>query len=251
MCVKENDKFTVQDLTEESDAAAKIDDTLYSSTTVAAKALTEKQTLVLLQDVTANTKYSALKVTVPNATIDLNGHNITNEAGEGISVEIGNKDSKPGMTVSIINNASEPSTITAAVPLNLSGKEKLDVKLEGNLVLNSTTNQQIQLKNKAQLLYSDDAVAAIGNGGFKTTTTDGEYIYGSLSSAIAASVDRSVELVNDYTGTDDIRIGDNKTAILDLQGHTFECTNSNSALSVVYIISTKSNLTIQMVAWSA
>ena len=245
MCVKENDKFTVQDLTEESDAAAKIGDTLYSSTTVAAKALTEGRTLVLLQDVTANTKYSALKVTVPNATIDLNGHNITNEAGEGISVEIGNKDSKPGMTASIINNASEPSTITAAVPLNLSGKEKLDVKLEGNLVLNSTTNQQIQLKNKAQLLYSDDAVAAIGNGGFKTTTTDGEYIYGSLSSAIAASVDGSVELVNDYTGTDDIRIGDNKTAILDLQGHTFECTNSNSALSVVYIISTNSNLTIQ------
>lgn len=33
MCVKENDKFTVQDLTEESDAAAKIGDTLYSSTT--------------------------------------------------------------------------------------------------------------------------------------------------------------------------------------------------------------------------
>ena len=66
------------------------------------------------------------------------------------------------------------------------------------------------------MLYSDDAVAAIGNGGFKTTTTDGEYIYGSLSSAIAASVDGSVELVNDYTGTDDIRIGDNKTAILDL-----------------------------------
>ena len=245
MCVKENDVFVVQELTEESDAAAKIGDTLYSSTTVAAKALTEEQTLVLLQDVTANTKYSALKVTVPNATIDLNGHNITNEAGEGISVEIGNKDSKPGMTTSIINNASEPSTITAAVPLNLSGKEKLDVKLEGNLVLNSTTNQQIQLKNKAQLLYSDDAVAAIGNGGFKTTTTDGEYIYGSLSSAIAASVDGSVELVNDYTGTDDIRIGDNKTAILDLQGHTFECTNSNSALSVVYIISTNSNLTIK------
>ena len=245
MCVKENDVFVVQKLTEESDAAAKIGDTLYSSTTVAAKALTEGRTLVLLQDVTANTKYSALKVTVPNATIDLNGHNITNEAGEGISVEIGNKDSKPGMTASIINNASEPSTITAAVPLNLSGKEKLDVKLEGNLVLNSTTNQQIQLKNKAQLLYSDDAVAAIGNGGFKTTTTDGEYIYGSLSSAIAASVDRSVELVNDYTGTDDIRIGDNKTAILDLQGHTFECTNSNSALSVVYIISTNSNLTIK------
>ena len=245
MCVKENDVFVVQKLTEESDAAAKIGDTLYSSTTVAAKALTEGRTLVLLQDVTANTKYSALKVTVPNATIDLNGHNITNEAGEGISVEIGNKDSKPGMTASIINNASEPSTITAAVPLNLSGKEKLDVKLEGNLVLNSTTNQQIQLKNKAQLLYSDDAVAAIGNGGFKTTTTDGEYIYGSLSSAIAASVDGSVELVNDYTGTDDIRIGDNKTAILDLQGHTFECTNSNSALSVVYIISTNSNLTIK------
>ena len=245
MCVKENDKFTVQDLTEESDAAAKIGDTLYSSTTVAAKALTEGQTLVLLQDVTAKTKYSALKVTVPNATIDLNGHNITNEAGEGISVEIGSKDSKPGMTASIINTASEPSTITAAVPLNLSGKEKLDVKLEGNLVLNSTTNQQIQLKNEAQLLYSDDAVAAIGNGGFKTTTTDGEYIYGSLSSAIAASVDGSVELVNDYTGTDDIRIGDNKTAILDLQGHTFECTNSNSALSVVHIISTNSNLTIK------
>ena len=245
MCVKENDKFTVQDLTEESDAAAKIGDTLYSSTTVAAKALTEGQTLVLLQDVTANTKYSALKVTVPNATIDLNGHNITNEAGEGISVEIGSKDSKPGMTASIINTASEPSTITAAVPLNLSGKEKLDVKLEGNLVLNSTTNQQIQLKNEAQLLYSDDAVAAIGNDGFKTTTTDGEYIYGSLSSAIVASVDGSVELVNDYTGTDDIRIGDNKTAILDLQGHTFECTNSNSALSVVYIISTNSNLTIK------
>ena len=245
MCVKENDVFVVQELTEESDAAAKIGDTLYSSTTVAAKALTEWQTLVLLQDVTADTKYSALKVTVPNTAIDLNGHSITNEAGEGISVEIGNKDSKPGMTVSIINNASEPSTITAAVPLNLSGKEKLDVKLEGNLVLNSTTNQQIQLKNKAQLLYSDDAVAAIGNGGFKTTTTDGEYIYGSLSSAIAASVDGSVELVNDYTGTDDIRIGDNKTAILDLQGHTFECTNSNSALSVVYIISTNSNLTIK------
>ena len=245
MCVKENDKFTVQDLTEESDAAAKICDTLYSSTTVAAKALTEGQTLVLLQDVTADTKYSALKVTVPNATIDLNGHSITNEAGEGISVEIGSKDSKPGMTASIINNASEPSTITAAVPLNLSGKEKLDVKLERNLVLNSTTNQQIQLKNKAQLLYSDAAVAAIGNGGFKTTTADGEYIYGSLSSAIAASVDGSVELVNDYTGTDDIRIGDNKTAILDLQGHTFECTNSNSALSVVYIISTNSKLTIK------
>ena len=245
MCVKENDVFVVQKLTEESDAAAKIGDTLYSSTTVAAKALTEEQTLVLLQDVTADTKYSALKVTVPNTAIDLNGHSITNEAGEGISVEIGNKDSKPGMTVSIINNASEPSTITAAVPLNLSGTEKLDVKLEGNLVLISTTNQQIQLKNKAQLLYSDDAVAAIGNGGFKTTTTDGEYIYGSLSSAIAASVDGSVELVNDYTGTDDIRIGDNKTAILDLQGHTFECTNSNSALSVVYIISTNSNLTIK------
>ncbi len=245
MCVKQDDVFVVKELTAESDAAAKIDNTLYGSTTVAAKALTEGQTLVLLKDVTANTKYSALKVTVPNATIDLNGHNITNEAGEGISVEIGNKDSKPGMTASIINNASEPSTITAAVPLNLSGKEKLDVKLEGNLVLNSTTNQQIQLKNKAQLFYSDDAVAAIGNGGFKTTTTDGEYIYGSLSSAIAASVDGSVELVNDYTGTDDIRIGDNKTAILDLQGHTFECTNSNSALSVVYIISTNSNLTIK------
>lgn len=249
MCVKENDVFVVQELTEESDAAAKIGDTLYSSTTVAAKALTEEQTLVLLKDVTVNTSSAAITISVPNAKLDLNGHNVTNthEQGTGILMKT-NYNTKKDVVANVQNSGSEQSTVKAAIPLSFSSGDShyaMNINMSGDIALESSTGQNIKLGTAAQLVYSESAAAAVGNGGFKTTTADGEYIYGSLANAISASSDGYVELLNDYSGFDPLKIADGKTGTLDLQGHTYQFNSSNDNDAVVDIISTNSNLTIQ------
>ena len=250
MCVKENDVFVVQKLTEESDAAAKIGDTLYSSTTVAAKALTEEQTLVLLKDVTVNTSSAAITISVPNTKLDLNGHNVTNthEQGTGILMKTTYGNTKKDVVANVQNSGSKQSTVKAAIPLSFSSGNSqyaMNINMSGDIALESSTGQNIKLGTAAQLVYSESAAAAVGNGGFKTTTAGGEYIYGSLANAISASSDGYVELLNDYSGFDPLKIADGKTGTLDLQGHTYQFNSSNDNDAVVDIISTNSNLTIK------
>lgn len=94
------------------------------------------------------------------------------------------------------NSGSEQSTVKAAIPLSFSSGDShyaMNINMSGDIALESSTGQNIKLGTAAQLVYSESAAAAVGNGGFKTTTADGEYIYGSLANAISASSDGYVD----------------------------------------------------------
>lgn len=246
-CVNENGVYVAKPLNQE-DAVAQVGDTLYASVSSAAKSMTADQTLKLLQDVVVDSSNAAISINVPNATVDLNGHSVTNtnEKGTGIALEVNYKNSVPDMLAKVVNNGATQATVTAAIPLSFSSgnsENTLDISIEGDVVLNSTTGQTYDLGNGSRLQYSESAAAAMGNGGFKATAagSDVDYIYSSLVQAINASADGNVELLNDYTGSDALIISAGKKGVLDMNGHTYTMTAADEDRSAVYIVDEDAN----------
>lgn len=232
----QNDKtyYRVVKLTEEK-AEAKIDEVLYASASVAAKALKEKETLTLLKDINGESSSILLSITAPNATIDLNGHNVTNtsEKGTAIGVKVRYGDSKDG-TSTVTNTSSNPAKISGNIGLvfsNGNSMNTMEVKIEGNISFDCNT--AVDLETGAVLLYTEAAGKMVGNGGFRATNNGKEYIYASAVAAMGAATDGVAYLINDYVGTDKLMLGSGKTGIVDLCGHTYTYTGeSGSAIEV-------------------
>lgn len=220
------------------EAGAKINDALYVSAAVAAASLQEGQTLVLLADVTGDSSTSLLKITVPNAIVDLNGYNVTNENARGSAIEVAvSYGNSKDCTATIKNSGTAVSTITAAIPLAFSNgdsSKQMKANLEGNISLNSTIGQSVNLGTGAVMPYSEDAAKAYGNGGFKAVDAEGNaYIYGSLALAASNSQDGKIELLNDYSGSESLSVSSAGSYTLDLKGHTFASTHSEAALRIM------------------
>lgn len=234
--LSQNDKtyYRVVKLTEEK-AEAKIDEVLYASASVAAKALKENETLTLLKDINGESSSILLSITAPNATIDLNGHNVTNtsEKGTAIGVKVGYGDSKDGIST-VTNTSSNPAKISGNIGLvfsNGNSMNTMEVKIEGNIFFDCNT--AVDLETGAVLLYTEAAGKMVGNGGFRATNNGKEYIYASAVAAMGAATDGVAYLINDYVGTDKLMLGSGKTGIVDLCGHTYTYTGeSGSAIEV-------------------
>lgn len=250
VCTGVNGRYTVSAMTEEN-AAAKVGDEFYATVPTAAAAMTEGQTLVLLRDVTADLVDSAIAITAPNCSVDLNGHNVTNtnEKGYGISLAVNYGSSKPDMTARIINSSDKTATIKAATPTNFgsgNSENALTISFEGSITFVNTSGQNISLSTGAKLLYSESAADAVANGGFRTTDADGDdYLYASLAEAIAASADGTVELVNDYSGAQLLVCGQGKRTTLDMQGHTYTYTGTSATENVIRMLEDNATLTIK------
>ena len=218
-CIEENGYWKVVAL-EEANAAAKIGDTLYASVSVAMSELEEGQTLTLLKDYESSAS-KAIEITVENATLDLNGCNITSNDGYGVYVK-----TEAATTFTLENSGSEASSITstgdAALYASTNSSQKIvTINVQGNIELKASTAEAIEL-GYAKLAYSEDVASLVGNGGFKATESGGEYIYGTAAAAIKASTDNTTTLLNDYTGDDGLALAtENATGIIDLNGHTF------------------------------
>ena len=84
---------------------------------------------------------------------------------------------------------------------------------------------RIVLGSATYAKYSEEMVSAIANGGFKAEVgTNDVRIYGTYASAAAADKDGTVELLNDYIGSESITTGPTK-GTLDMQNHTFTTSN--------------------------
>ena len=239
--VSDKTYYQVVDLTEEK-AEAKIGNTLYASASAAAEALQEGETLVLLKDITGNTSDILIEVKAPNATIDLNGHNVTNEGGTAIGVKLTSSTNKD-CTATITNSSENPALISGETGLEFgSGNSmyKMEILLTGNISFECS--KVIDLGTGAILLYSDDAASMVGNGGFKATSDGKEYIYSSATLAISASDDSTAYLINDYTGDSKLMLSNGKTGTIDLGNHTYTYTGNDAAIDAS---NSNTNLTVK------
>lgn len=234
ICKQEEDTgyYRVETLTG-ADAVAKIGTALYASASSAAAKLAEGETLTLLKDVSGEKNAALLETTAPNATIELNGHRVTNtSAGANscaISMKTTYRNMKDDCQVTIKNSSETPAVLTATIALNFkSGNSQYSqtVNIEGDIQLNATSEQKIKLESSTYLAYSEDAATAFANGGYKVVDAQGNaYIYGSFANAAKANdADQCIELLNNYTGADPLTLI-NSTATLDLAKHTYTYTS--------------------------
>lgn len=219
-CVQENGYWKVVAL-EEANAAAKIGNVLYASVSVAMSELEKGQTLTLLKNYESSAS-KAIEITVENATVDLNGHNIINTKNNGYGIYVKTEAATSFTLKNSGNQASSISSGNAALYASTNDSRKIvTINVQGNISLNASNAEAIEL-GYAKLAYSENAASLVGNGGFKATESGGEYIYGTAAAAIKASTDNTTTLLNDYTGDDGLALAtENATGIIDLNGHTF------------------------------
>ena len=169
-----------------------------------------------------------MKVTVDCATVDLNGHSITNTAEDGYGLELhtsyatstGNTDG-----ISIVDQGDAVSHITAAVPVYaMSGNSNnlLPVSLGQNIELSSTgaDGSCLELGTSACMAYNDTVDGYIKTGGFLATHSDGkQYVHGSFAPAAKNDVNATAVLLNNYEGSI-AHSSSNADLTLDLNGHT-------------------------------
>ena len=226
-------KYKVEVFTNEADAEAKIDTDLYASVYAAAARLQDDQTLTLLKAVIGDKNGALIEIKdAKNAIVDFNGHSIiNNNTGKGCKgIEICNPKNSDG-TSTIINSSSTPSVIKAFIPARFYSQDSHDknkVVFDGDIALETTGTQSIELGGGAILAYSESAARIVGNGGYKGTNADGEaYIYSSFGEALKTDADKTVELLNDYVGNSGIVISGDE-GILDLAGHTYTYTGATN-----------------------
>lgn len=231
--------------------AARIGDRVYDSLDAALADLEPGDKLVLLRDVTSSDPTGVLKISDPGVVIDLNGCAVTNthSAGIGIAVQMdaGYWMSGQALTVDIVNSSPDrQGTVTAAVPLRLWGftwDRVLTARLGDGVALTATAaeNPRNIILEGARLADTPGAAEQLGNGGFRAVTAGGEaYLYSAFDAAVSADADRTVELLQDYTGGQAILCGVSGT--LDLKGHAYCYTGAGAAVGFT---SAGANLTIR------
>ena len=236
--------YTIEDM-QEGDAAAQVGNNLYASLTTAAKAVKNNETLTLLKDHTGS---STITINAYGVTVDLNGHSITNTSSDKDAVGLkihpnyGVKPTDGNMTTLIKNSSDTQAAIKASTPLSIgtgNSQNIISASMEGNIALNPAGGQSIELGN-ARLIYSEDAANTVG--GYRATTADGTYIYGTFQAAIDADVNKTAVLLSDVSGSGAIKFSNGETGILDLGGHTYTYTGSGA---VIEVNDSNTNLTIK------
>ena len=184
---------------------AQIGDTLYTSLANALDALKDGQTLRLLQNVSEN-----ITISQKNVTFDLGNCTVTG------SVTISQKDGTGANTVAIKNG-----TVTGSISAeqNITGPVTLELSL-------ATPPQNVSLLTNARMAATAENIKLLGNGGFKVTEKDGDYLYGRFSSAVSHANGSVITLVNDYSGKEALSLYKGQTAVLDLGGHTYTVNGS-------------------------
>ena len=237
ICSKVGEYYVAETLTVEN-AEAKIGEEPYASVASACEALEANETLTLLKDISVSGTSPAISIDVTGATLDLNGHSITctsttDSASEAYGVYV--KCTSAG-TFKIVNTSETEAVITgynAAVYVTTNESRKvIEVTLEGDINLAATKSDASTVElGYAALVYSEDAASAVSNGGFKATTAEGDFIYGTAAAAMSAATDHTATMLNDYNGSSGIALsGEGMTGILDLDGHTYT-TTSNDAIA--------------------
>lgn len=236
--------YTIEDM-QKGDAAAQVGNNLYASLTTAAKAVKNNETLTLLKDHTGS---STITINAYGVTVDLNGHSITNTSSDEDAVGLkiypnyGVKPTDGNMTTLIKNSSDTQAAIKASTPLSIgtgNSQNIISASMEGNIALNPAGGQSIELGN-ARLIYSEDAANTVG--GYRATTADGTYIYGTFQAAIDADVNKTAVLLSDVSGSGAIKFSNGETGILDLGGHEYTYTGSGA---VIEVNDSNTNLTIK------
>ncbi len=234
--------WIVEELTAEN-AAARIGDVFYGSVVKAASELQNGETLTLLRDYKGS---QDIKITVDNATVNLNGFNIINtaEGGYGIDFSTQYGTSSADGRVSVVNSGVQESKITAATSLHVHSGNSMNIlplTLGDNIALESTANAYIELGTSACMEYTDAVASYIKTGGFLANQDDGkQYVYGSFVQAAQNDVDNTAVLLNDYDGSISLS-SENVDLTLDLNGNTV----TSSGTSVIRINTNNSTLTIK------
>ena len=237
ICSKVGEYYVAETLTVEN-AEAKIDEEPYASVASACEALEANETLTLLKDISVSGTSPAISIDVTGATLDLNGHSITctsttDSASEAYGVYVKCTSAGP---FKIVNTSETEAVITgynAAVYVSTNNSKKIiKITLEGDIKLAATKPDASTVElGYAALVYSEDAASAVSNGGFKATTAEGDFIYGTAAAAMSAAKDHTATMLNDYKGSSGIALsGEDMTGILDLDGHTYT-TTSNDAIA--------------------
>lgn len=214
--------YQIENLTNPADVAATIGADQYASAKAAIANLKDGETLVLQKNFTANEQ---VKITAVNATLDLNGHDVTNTASYGVYANTSDGPTTGG-TFCLKNSSSKTSTVSAtsgsyaALYLYGSSKGNATLLVEGNITLQQAKGNLVKL-SYAKMAYSESAAAMMGNGGFKATESDGNsYIYGGYDDAAEADVNHTAVLLNNYSGMDSLEVPVGESYVVDLNGHT-------------------------------
>ena len=244
ICAKGEDGYYYVKELQEGDAAAKVGDVFYASLKSAAEAMKNGDTLTLLKDYEGA---DTISINAYGTTVDLNGCSIKNTAGKA-ALEIYPKYSvKPtdnDLSTTISNSKSNQAVIAGTPALFVETGNStyvIDLQITGAVLLQAEGEnvQTISLGN-ARLKYSEDAAKAVSNGGFKAETEEGFYIYGSAYDAVKYDKNHTAVLLNPYNGNDKLASSD-KTAVIDLNGYTFE----SSALNIISPNAENISLTIK------
>lgn len=177
-------------------------------------------------------------------TLDLNGFNVsstvTSDAAIRLDTSYGAKPAE-GIenTMCLVNSLPEEGgVVSAALPLGAkpgNSKFALPVVIGEGVTLSPTNSSanSVELESSAYLKDSVQAANLIKNGGFKVTAEDGDRVYGAYANAAGVSTGGTVVLLNNYDGTERLFSG-NHTATLDLGGHTYTYTGTESIVDVNY-----------------
>ena len=236
-CVQGTDgRYSIEELTQ-SDAAASIDGTLYSTLEAAGQAVQDGQTIVVLNEYEEDYPF---RVQAYNVTIDLNGHVIkVNGEGEyGISVYpaygVDYDDSKPN-SVTIRNG-----TVVADIPVyaKSGGSMYVNLVIGDGLTLTPGEGQPDILLDQEAHVELTDISRTYTIGGYLAIDSEGkEFVYGRVSEAMEVDADKSVELLhNSYSA---ITMNVSEEWNVDLNGWTVDVTDdgirvgaSNASLTV-------------------
>ncbi len=239
--------YQIEDLTNPADVAATIGADQYASVKAAIANLKDGETLVLQKDFTANEQ---VKITAVNATLDLNGHDVTNTASYGVYANTSGGPTTGG-TFCLKNSNSKTSTVSATsgsyAALYLYGPSKGNATLlvEGNITLQQAKGNLVKLSN-AKMAYSESAAAMMGNGGFKATESDGNsYIYGGYDDAAEADVNSTAVLLNNYSGMDNLEVPAGASYVVDLNGHTYTVTSTISNAAAINLSKENASLIVK------
>mgnify|MGYP000180190634 CR=1 FL=1 len=192
--------------------------TYYSSVNGAANDMADGDTLTLLDDYVGGT----IEVNSLNGTIDLGGYSFMNNNG-GVGIHV-YPDTKDGGGTFLITSDS-PTTITAGIPVEAGvtlSTNGLTLSFENVTLVSSNDGYSVDLNTNTRIVYDETTRNYKFNGGFLATVDedgqDIQYIYGTAVSALEASKDDKAIMLNNYSGTINIGVGEN--FVLDLGGNT-------------------------------
>lgn len=197
--------YRVERLTEEN-AGAMIESMgsatqYFSSIGSASSFMEDGDKLTLLESYTG----PSLVFDIYSGIIDLNGNSITiNDGQYGISVHSSNRTPSGSQQVQIINSSETESTITAALPINVStgnSMNTIELQLGEGIVLSASgTEGSIVLGSGTYAVYTDDMRDSFLMGAFISEMDGTHYISGSLSASYDLDDNNEIRMINDYDG---------------------------------------------------